>query len=384
MISTLTKALRELLAAARRACGESPEARVVGERVKVRAVELHDGPAPALIAEVVRRGVAHRISLSDLQAEARSALADVVARYRQLCGWSESPSPRPGSAPAAHPIEAGGMADVAILSVKPTAARCRPLGSTATFTLRTTGLHRLVPGEIATTRIRKSWRHAGHPYASGDVEATTLDVARLGLVPLRLEPHGDWDPDEEYWGEEGEPLPSWARAIVARGPRPAFEMEQVIPGADPEDWESDPIIDAAELNESGDHAAARALLMKQLEQDLRCLDAHAHLGSWLMDHWPDDALRHYEAGMRIGELSLPPGFEGVLPWGLTDNRPFLRCLHGRGLALWRLGRAAEAFAVFQRMLWLNPWFEWEGERLEEKARAWLASEGIEVVPRAKG
>jgi tetratricopeptide (TPR) repeat protein len=385
MTSTLTEALRELLATARRACAESPDARVVGERVKVRAVELLDGTAPTLIAEVVRRGVAHRISLADLQAEEGSAFADVVARYRELCGWSESASPRPGSSSAAPPIEAGGVAEVAILSVKPTAARCRPVGSTATFTLRTTGLHRLVPGEIARTRIRKSWRHAGHPYASGEVAATTLDVARLGLVPLRLEPQGDWDPQEEYWGEEGEPLPSWARAIVARGVRPAFEMEQVIPDADPEDWESDPIIDAAELNESGDHAGARALLMKQLEQDLRCLDAHAHLGNWLLDHWPDDALRHYEAGVRIGELSLPRGFDGLLPWGLTDNRPFLRCLHGYGLALWRLGRAEEASAVFQRMLWLNPSDNQGARILLEQVDAgltWAAAEAEDAAANA--
>lgn len=25
---------------------------------------------------------------------------------------------------------------------------------------------------------------------------------------------------------------------------------------------------------------------------------------------------------------LPPAFNGVLPWGLVDNRPYLRCLHG--------------------------------------------------------
>lgn len=171
-------------------------------------------------------------------------------------------------------------------------------------------------------------------------------------------------------------------------------MEQVIPDADPEDWESDPIIDAAELNESGDHAAARALLMKQLEQDLRCLDAHAHLGNWLMDHWPDDALRHYEAGMRIGELSLPPGFDGVLPWGLTDGwrdmADFVATVGDRALRQ-RLSDAIEgkgAFGRFKQALQSAPaerdrWFEWEGERLEEEARAWLASEGIESVPRAK-
>jgi hypothetical protein len=43
MASTPTEALRELLTAARRALGESSDARVVGERVKVRTVELLDG-----------------------------------------------------------------------------------------------------------------------------------------------------------------------------------------------------------------------------------------------------------------------------------------------------------------------------------------------------
>jgi len=58
--------------------------------------------------------------------------------------------------------------------------------------------------------------------------------------------------------------------------------------------------------------------------------------------------------LRIGELSLPDDFDGLLPWGYIDNRPFLRCLHGYGLCLWRLGRIHEAEQVFERMLWLNP------------------------------
>ena len=44
----------------------------------------------------------------------------------------------------------------------------------------------------------------------------------------------------------------------------------------------------------------------------------------------------------------------MLPWGLIDNRPFLRCLHGVGLSLWRLGKTREAAAAFRKMLWLNP------------------------------
>ena len=69
---------------------------------------------------------------------------------------------------------------------------------------------------------------------------------------------------------------------------------------------------------------------------------------------PAEAIRHYEAGVRIGEQSLSQGFEGLLPWGHIDNRPFLRCMHGYGLCCWRLGRFEEAERVFDRMLWLNP------------------------------
>ena len=94
--------------------------------------------------------------------------------------------------------------------------------------------------------------------------------------------------------------------------------------------------------------------MDLCQADLRCLDAHSHLGNFVFDHRPKDAIRHYEVGFRIGELSLGESFDGVLPWGWIDNRPFLRCMHGYGLCLWRLGRFEEAGRVFNRMLWLNP------------------------------
>jgi hypothetical protein len=87
---------------------------------------------------------------------------------------------------------------------------------------------------------------------------------------------------------------------------------------------------------------------------VRCLDAHAHLGNLLFDYVPEIAMRHYEVGLRIGELSLGPAFDGLLPWGYVDNRPFLRCIQSFGLCLWRLGRFEEAQGVFARMLWLNP------------------------------
>lgn len=68
----------------------------------------------------------------------------------------------------------------------------------------------------------------------------------------------------------------------------------------------------------------------------------------------EQAIRHREAGVRIGELSLAPSFDGVLSWGLLDNRPFLRCRHGYGISLWRLGRPDEAARVFECALWMDP------------------------------
>ena len=111
-------------------------------------------------------------------------------------------------------------------------------------------------------------------------------------------------PNEEYWGEPGDPIAAWAKPIIARGPRQDFEMEQVLPGKDPEDPDSDPITESNELKDAGHRHEARKLLMKLCEGDLRCLDAHAHLGNLVFDRSPDEAIRHYEVGVRIGELSL--------------------------------------------------------------------------------
>ena len=240
------------------------------------------------------------------------------------------------------------------MSLKQTAARCRVLDTTEPVTLRATGLWRVVPGEIVTVQPRKRWTYARNAYLSGEITAIRMDVLALGLTPLRLDEHGVWDPNEEYWGEEDEPIPEYARPIIDRGPRPLYEMEQVLPGDDPDDPDDDPIIQSNDLKDQGDFVGARKMLMELLDADLRCLDAHAHLGNLVFDPRSEDAIKHYEMGMRIGELSLGAGFDAVLSWGWIDNRPFLRCVHGYGLCLWRLGKTAEATAVFERLLWLNP------------------------------
>jgi len=112
--------------------------------------------------------------------------------------------------------------------------------------------------------------------------------------------------------------------------------------------------EAVDLEAAGDPIGAYKILVEMLAVDLRCLDAHAQLGNFSFERRPEEMIRHYEVGLRIGELSLAEGFDGVLPWGFIDNRPFLRCMHGSRLCLWRLGRGEEAASLFERMLWLNP------------------------------
>ena len=184
-----------------------------------------------------------------------------------------------------------------------------------------------------------------HPEASG----AWLDELR----PLTLRPSGTWDPERQTWTED-ERIENWLEPILAAGVRPMYEMEQVLPGDDPDDPDSDPILKAVELHQAGAAAAARRLLLRVAERDPRCLDAHAHLGSMAFDQDLERALAHCGTGVEIGRRALGPNFKGVLSWYLLDNRPFLRCLHGYALCLWRTGRFEEAERTIIELLWLNP------------------------------
>jgi hypothetical protein len=338
------------------------DAFVIGEPVSVVEVDYDGNERRGLTAKCRREdGSEHVVAASDVVFASGSNGASHVAAYRKWLGLD--PYPAEAQAPhrrkrqhkaTAEDLDLSRPVELVTLSVKQRAARCRLLGSDRIITLRASRLWNVVPGEIVTVKPRKQWRYAGHPYLSGEIESTRLDVAALGLVPLGLEDMGMWDPKKHYWGEEDEPIEEWAKPIIARGPRLEFEMEQVMPGADPEDPFSDPITQSNDLKQAGEFLEAEKILMELCQSDLRCLDAHTHLGNIVIDRKPKDAIRHYEVGLRIGELALGNDFDGLLPWGHIDNRPFLRCMHGYGLCLWRLGRFDEAERVFDRMLWLNP------------------------------
>lgn len=253
-------------------------------------------------------------------------------------------------------IPVSGSSELVVVTVQPEYLRCRPLGGTRLRTVHLRGRAGLVvSGEIITLTGVSRDGTGRSSLLVGDLASVRLDAAALGLVPLGLEERGDWSPSEEYWGEPGDRLAPCLLPILSAGPRPSFEMEQVVPGRDLSGLDGpDPILGSVEFAAMGDRPRATTLLRRCLAADLRCLDAHAHLGNLAFDRDPALALRHYRVGAAIGELTVPADSAAVLPWGMIDNRPFLRCLHGIAVSLWKLGEHAAAAAMMERILWLCP------------------------------
>jgi hypothetical protein len=306
-------------------------ATVIGEVVTVLGFD-YDGNARRGVTVRCRRsdGATYFVPVADVVPRPRSKAAPYFQAY---CEWM-------GVVPPKTKSRTKPAAEFVILSVGTASAIGRPLAGDEPAELKLS-VTKLFPGAIASVK-------------GGKVTDVRIDAGALGLTPLVLHDFALWDPKEEYWGENGKPSAKWEREIAARGPRPMHEFELVLPGYDWEDPEDDPISQAVDAAHAGDLARSREILMDLCRADLRCLDAHAHLGNLLFDRRPEKAIHHYEVGVRIGELSLGGAFEGVLSWGCLDNRPFLRCLHGYGLCLWRLEEFKAAAEVFRRMLWFNP------------------------------
>ncbi len=335
---------------------------VIDEPVSVIHVDYDGNERRGMTARCRREdGSEHVVALPEVVFPQGSPGARYIAAYRSWLNLDPYPAVErvPQKRKRQHKATTEDLnlskpVELVVLTVTKRAARCRLPGSDRTITLRASRLWDVVPGEIVTVKGKKQWRYGGHPYLSGEILSSRLDVEFLNLVPLGIQDMGMWDPAEEYWGEADKPIEEWAQPIFEAGTRPMFEMEQVLPGTDPDDSFDDPITRSNDLKEAGKREEAQDILMDLCQADLRCLDAHSHLGNSLFEHRPQDAIRHYETGMRIGELSLGNDFTGVLSWGLIDNRPFLRCMHGYGLCLWCLERFDEAERIFDRMLWLNP------------------------------
>ena len=246
-----------------------------------------------------------------------------------------------------------------VLKCNESSIRIRVPGDSETITLRTShsDAWRIAPGQLVEIEPSKRWQWQDDAYMSGEIKRAWTDISAIGITPLPLtdqgictlaevsEPFTKPDPYAEMW------------EFLSTVPRREFEFDPIAWGAgvgvDPEDDDAHLIADAAEL--SVHHPdGARHLHMQALAADIRCIDAHVHLGNLRFDKRPEAALVHYDIAVTIGDLSLGPDFNGLLRWGYIYNRPFLRALHGYGLCLWRLNNTDAALKVFERMLSLNP------------------------------
>lgn len=191
---------------------------------------------------------------------------------------------------------------------------------------------RVVEGEIFAVEPEKDWFFNKAHFINGKIVSNRIDIPALGL----------------------EPLPVYCFNRKTR----EYEMEQVIPGAWEDEME-DPITDAVDLKNMGRIDEAWEVLHKIIDQDLRCIDAHVHMGHFQFgdgqgEYWVEQALKHYNVGVEMGDFFLGPFFKGKLPWGLIDNRPFLRALHGQCLCYWALNDFPAAERVANNILGFNP------------------------------
>src|SRR6266511_1035347 len=192
--------LERLAEAARAELVLPVDAFMIGEPVKVMAIE-YDGNVRRGLSAVVRRGEErYHVNLGDVVFIPGIEGSKFSVVYRTWLGLETG-----GSKPArVHPHKAeagdphlGDPIDLIVLACKSNALRCRVPGTERELTLRI-AVRDEVPGEIITVIPAKQWTHARHPYLSGKVHKTRVEVAARDLVPLALRREGNWDPEDEY------------------------------------------------------------------------------------------------------------------------------------------------------------------------------------------
>ena len=205
---------------------------VVGQPVSVLGIDYGGQLLRGLVARCRDgRGEEHEVALADVVFHEGTAAARHVGAYRRWMGLEPLAAPAARQQHKAEPqdIESGRTTDLVVLGVMERAARCRLLGTERVLTLRAADLDEVAPGQIVTVDPRKQWRYGNHPYLSGEIQSARIDIPALGLVPLKLEDWGSWDPAEPYWGEPDEPRRTGNRRSSSVDPAPSTRWSRCCP-----------------------------------------------------------------------------------------------------------------------------------------------------------
>ncbi|PKN55574.1 MAG: hypothetical protein CVU56_20745, partial [Deltaproteobacteria bacterium HGW-Deltaproteobacteria-14] len=287
-------------------------ARVAGGRVEVTHVDYGGDEVQGLIAAVSDDSGTRSLPLAEVAFLTREPGAGVVRAYAD---WVRGPAADPGARAATAVRPTDGPIDLAVLAVLPRTARCRRLDDGSDVVYRPSDREQLVPGTIITVTPR---HRDGR--LEGPITATSVDPARLGLVPPALEP-------------VDAAVTTYA---LATPPAP------------------DQLEEAALLADAGDPREARRLLLALLAEEPLLLDVHAALGDLALASLAATALAHYAVGAALGDASVPDPCDGLVPWEQASNRGYLACLYGCARALHRLGRDVDARRPLERLLALDP------------------------------
>ena len=111
---------------------------------------------------------------------------------------------------------------------------------------------------------------------------------------------------------------------------------------------------AIENWEYGDSEVAEGIYRRLIRSYPEFIDAYHHLAILLSESDREqEAFETWREAVAIGMDALPDRFHvgvGLLPWGLHDNRPFLRAFHALGLEYLERGRTREALEIFVALL----------------------------------
>lgn len=105
----------------------------------------------------------------------------------------------------------------------------------------------------------------------------------------------------------------------------------------------------------GEVVLSRKIFREILKKVPECVDAYNGMGaSYLEEGKLKDAHEYYKKAYELTLEQLGGKIPEELLWGILDNRPYLRAMHGLGLVLWRKKKVREAREIFETMFRINP------------------------------